>query len=146
MSSSSISPSAEAVPQPTAEKTELTAITSPVGEKYVGADHLHLVPRTEVLPEYDDSQSQITGYDPTLMRARATLSSDEEKKLIRRIDWHLLPLLAVMYMVKTIDASNVQYLSCFALMLPGLGCSLLYQQTGFKRAHHGPRHTQEYYD
>lgn len=37
----------------------------------------------------------------------STLSSAEEKKLLRRIDWHLLPLMAAMYVIKTIDAQNV---------------------------------------
>lgn len=35
------------------------------------------------------------------------LTAREEKKLLRRIDWHLLPLLSIMYVVKTIDAANV---------------------------------------
>lgn len=38
------------------------------------------------------------------------LSGAEEKKLLRRIDWRLLPLLAAMYVVKTIDAQNVSVL------------------------------------
>ncbi|KAJ5608187.1 hypothetical protein N7537_004806 [Penicillium hordei] len=51
----------------------------------------------------------IPGYDATLMDARATLSAAEEKKLLRRIDWHLIPLLAVMYMLKSVDFTNVSY-------------------------------------
>ncbi|KAJ5704938.1 hypothetical protein N7536_000627 [Penicillium majusculum] len=51
----------------------------------------------------------IPGYDATLMGARATLSSAEEKKLLRRIDWHLIPLLAVIYMLKSVDFTNVSY-------------------------------------
>jgi hypothetical protein len=50
----------------------------------------------------------IPGYDATLMDARATLSAAEEKKLLRRIDWHLIPLLAVMYMLKSVDFTNVR--------------------------------------
>jgi hypothetical protein len=78
---------------------------SPTSEK----EHLHFVPRSDELPEYDDSQEaeSITGYNAALMRARVTLSSGEEKKLIRRIDWHLIPLLSIMYMLKSIDAVNV---------------------------------------
>ncbi|CAK7209716.1 hypothetical protein SCUCBS95973_000534 [Sporothrix curviconia] len=49
----------------------------------------------------------IAGYDAAMMSARASLSADEEKALLRRIDWRLLPLLSVIYMVKTIDAANV---------------------------------------
>lgn len=74
-----------------------------------GTDQIHFVPRKEELPDYDDAQKlEITGYDADLMRARATLSNVEEKKLLRRVDWHLIPLLAVMYMVKSIDFTNVR--------------------------------------
>ncbi|KAJ5628617.1 pantothenate transporter [Penicillium lividum] len=56
-----------------------------------------------------DSGDYIPGYDADLMRARAALSSEEEKKLLRRIDWHLIPLLAFMYMLKSVDFSNLSY-------------------------------------
>ncbi|KAL6362636.1 hypothetical protein LRP88_03930 [Fusarium phalaenopsidis] len=69
--------------------------------------HFKVVARGDPLSISDDVRGEITGYDDSLMRARAALSSTEEKKLLRRIDWHLIPLLAIMYMVKTIDASNV---------------------------------------
>lgn len=73
-----------------------------------GKDHIHFVSRSDLLPDYEDSkESSITGYDVDLMRARASLSSEEEKKLLRQVDWRLLPLLAVMYAVKTIDFQNV---------------------------------------
>lgn len=49
----------------------------------------------------------IHGYHPELMSARTDLSCEDEKKLLRRVDWHLLPLMAIIYCVKTIDASNV---------------------------------------
>lgn len=74
----------------------------------LGSNRLHFVPRGEPLPEYDGvSDEQIVGYDSTLLRDRTVLTSDEEKRLKSRIDWRLLPLLALMYMVKTIDAQNV---------------------------------------
>ncbi|KAH7146243.1 major facilitator superfamily domain-containing protein [Dactylonectria macrodidyma] len=67
----------------------------------------HTVSRGDAIPSFDSIPDNVTGYDASVMRARATLSSDEEKKLLRRIDWRLIPLLSIMYMVKTIDASNV---------------------------------------
>lgn len=72
-----------------------------------GKTTVHRVNRNadEPLPKSGD----IPGYDAELMQARATLSSDEEKKLLRKIDWRLLPLLALMYMLKSIDASNVSF-------------------------------------
>jgi hypothetical protein len=69
--------------------------------------HYNTVTRGESIPYSDDIHDGIVGYDGRLMGARTTLSSQQEKKLLRRIDWHLLPLLSVMYMVKSIDASNV---------------------------------------
>lgn len=37
----------------------------------------------------------------------SAFSSIEGKKLLRRINWHLLPLLAMMYIIKTMEAQNV---------------------------------------
>ncbi|PLB52109.1 pantothenate transporter [Aspergillus steynii IBT 23096] len=99
------------------EKTDAIESTAPVDADVQvhssnelpnpGKQNVHYVTRNEdgSLPTND--KGYIPGYDANLMQARATLSSEEEKKLLRRIDWHLLPLLAVMYMVKTIDSNNV---------------------------------------
>lgn len=46
-------------------------------------------------------------FDSHELSPSATWSGVEEKRLLRRIDWRLLPLLAAMYVVKTIDAQNV---------------------------------------
>lgn len=86
---------------------------------------LHFVQRSDVIPEYDGSEENITGYDAELMRARASLTAEEEKKLLRRVDWRIVPLCAVMYAVKSIDASNVSYvwplgrlsLTCFRFLM-----------------------------
>ncbi|KAE8389547.1 major facilitator superfamily domain-containing protein [Aspergillus alliaceus] len=74
-----------------------------------GKGNVHYVNRAESdpLPEYEGEL--IPGYDANLMRARATLSSAEEKKLLRRIDWHLIPLLAVIYMLKSVDFTNISW-------------------------------------
>jgi len=106
MSSSNISEKNEKSSNAASEKTELTVKSSDEFST-PGRERLHFVQRSDALPEYDESQEEITGYDANLMRARVTLSSNEEKKLLRRIDWHLIPLLSVMYMLKTIDFQNV---------------------------------------
>ncbi|KAJ5095120.1 pantothenate transporter [Penicillium argentinense] len=74
-----------------------------------GEKNVHYVNRNETLffTEYEDDI--IPGYDSNLMRARAMLSSADEKKLLRRIDWHLIPLLAIMYLLKSVDFTNVSY-------------------------------------
>ena len=48
-------------------------------------------------------------YDSAASDVSPTLSGADEKKLLRRIDWRLLPLLAAMYVIKTIDAQNVSH-------------------------------------
>ncbi|PBP20772.1 hypothetical protein BUE80_DR008146 [Diplocarpon rosae] len=71
------------------------------------AHGLHFVPRDGTVPEHYGVKGGISGCDGELMRARATLTAEEEKKLLRKLDLYLLPLLSVMYAVKTIDAANV---------------------------------------
>jgi hypothetical protein len=79
----------------------VTASEFPDHEK----ENLHFVRRTEdVCNDYSEG---ITGYDAERMQARTALSYEQEKKLLRRVDWHVLPLLAIMYMLKSIDSSNV---------------------------------------
>jgi hypothetical protein len=74
----------------------------------IKSNHLHIVSRGNPVQTHDaTSDYQIVGYDSSLMKDRTLLSRDEEKKLLRRIDLRLLPLLALMYMVKTIGAANV---------------------------------------
>lgn len=67
-------------------------------------DGFHRVRRGEVVGDYEDS---INGYDAERMRARTALTAEEEKKLIRRIDWHLMPLCSLIFMFKGLDADNV---------------------------------------
>lgn len=93
--------------QPRTPEKAAIAVPSSNEVSTLGRERLHFVQRSDALPEDDQSEEGITGYDANLMRARVTLSNTEEKKLLRRIDWHLLPLLAVMYMLKTIDFQNV---------------------------------------
>lgn len=38
---------------------------------------------------------------------RALLSYEEEKKLLRRVDWRLVPLSAFIFLVKSLDVNNV---------------------------------------
>ncbi|KAF5235626.1 hypothetical protein FANTH_11645 [Fusarium anthophilum] len=105
MTSSDIAPKGHIGSQGFDEKThELPDSSS--GEPPI-KQHYNTVTRGESIPTSDDVNENIVGYDGRLMGARTRLSSQQEKKLLRRIDWHLIPLLSVMYMVKSIDASNV---------------------------------------
>lgn len=49
----------------------------------------------------------IEGYDEERMQARTLLTAEEEKKLMRRVDWRLMTLCSVMFLLKNIDADNV---------------------------------------
>ncbi len=115
MPSTEISDQNEPISNANVEKI-LSTNTSTQDLKIHNSNGLHFVPRNEVIPEFDVVEGEITGYDDQLMRARASLTSEEEKKLLRRLDWHLLPLLAVMYAVKTIDGQNVCFFSFRLLM------------------------------
>lgn len=66
----------------------------------------HLVQRGKDAISSEMSQG-ITGYDSQLMSGRSLLSSAEEKRLLRRVDLRLMPLLALILMIKNLDANNV---------------------------------------
>jgi hypothetical protein len=53
------------------------------------------------------SDQTIEGFDAERMRARTSLTTEEERKLLRRIDWHLMPLCSFMFLFKNLDVDNV---------------------------------------
>ncbi|KAH8601958.1 major facilitator superfamily domain-containing protein [Bisporella sp. PMI_857] len=55
----------------------------------------------------DAELTGISGFEAERMRARTLLTSEQEKKLLRRIDWHIMPLCALMFLMKNLDANNV---------------------------------------
>jgi hypothetical protein len=70
-------------------------------------NNLHLVDRNGVDYPEQICDGLISGYDSIPIGARTALSSDEGKKLLSRIDWHLISLLAVIYMLKSVNFTNV---------------------------------------
>ncbi|OKP10893.1 hypothetical protein PENSUB_3713 [Penicillium subrubescens] len=71
------------------------------------ANHeLHFVRRGEALVEASSSQESIDGYDPDLMSGRTLLTAEEEKKLLRKIDWRLMTLCSLIFMFKNLDSNN----------------------------------------
>ena len=68
---------------------------------------LHFVKRGDLLAETSSSQASIEGYDPELMSGRTLLTAEEEKKLLRKIDWRLMTLCSLIFMFKNMDANNV---------------------------------------
>jgi hypothetical protein len=93
---SSIAGTDHPTPYSTHEKPALVALTD---SSVPGSDHGSRENKLEDGAFYDSAASDIS----------PTLSSADEKKLLRRIDWRLLPLLAAMYVIKTIDAQNVSH-------------------------------------
>lgn len=69
------------------------------------ADGYYRAARGEVVDVKSDETIQ--GFDAERMRARTTLTTEEERKLIRRIDWHLMPLCSLMFLFKNLDSDNV---------------------------------------
>ena len=70
------------------------------------ASNLHFAKRGQVLN--DDAFAGVSGVEADRMRARSLLTAEEEKKLLRRIDWHIMPLCALMFLMKNLDANNVR--------------------------------------
>lgn len=69
---------------------------------------LHFARRGQDLTEASSSQESIDGYDPELMGGRALLTAEEEKKLLRKIDWRLMSLCSLIFMFKNLDSNNVR--------------------------------------
>jgi hypothetical protein len=90
----------------TNSKPDVSLSISPNSEKSEDpTTRLHFVQRGESLD--DDAVSEdIAGFDVERMRARTALTFEEEKKLLRRIDWHIMPLVSIMFLLKNIDYAN----------------------------------------
>ena len=50
---------------------------------------------------------EISGFDGDRMRARSLLTAAEEKKLMRKIDWRIMSLCSLLFLIKNIDADNI---------------------------------------
>lgn len=72
------------------------------------SNELHFARRGEELAEASSSQESIDGYDPELMSGRTLLTTEEEKKLLRKIDWRLMTLCSLIFMFKNLDSNNVR--------------------------------------
>jgi hypothetical protein len=80
----------------------------PVVSVASGDATVHVVRRGEELEDATSLENEIIGYDAERMKARTLLSEKEEKKLMRRVDWHLMPLCSIMFLLKNMDYQNVR--------------------------------------
>lgn len=53
------------------------------------------------------SHNDIDGYDAERMRDRALLTAKEEKALMRRVDWRIMSICSILFLLKNIDADNI---------------------------------------
>jgi hypothetical protein len=51
-------------------------------------------------------EDTIGGFRPD-MAGRTLLTAEEEKRLLRRVDWHLMPLCSLIFLFKNLDSDNV---------------------------------------
>ncbi|KAK4935342.1 hypothetical protein LTR10_023604 [Elasticomyces elasticus] len=85
--------------------TDKTGATSTaVGPAQHGV--LHYARRGEPVEDASSIDSDIVGFDADKMKGRSLLTESEEKKLMRRVDWHLMTLCSIMFLLKNIDANN----------------------------------------
>lgn len=61
--------------------------TAPVAKS---ANGLHYARRGSTIDEHALTNDAINGYDEGRMQARTLLTAEEEKKLMRRVDWRLM--------------------------------------------------------
>ncbi|KAI1811471.1 pantothenate transporter [Poronia punctata] len=93
-----------AVPKETADIKAKSIVAD--SDSSSAGDGIYRAARGDDVAEISSDVS-IEGFDAERMRARTALTAEEEKKLIRRIDWHLMPLCSIMFLFKNLDVDNV---------------------------------------
>ena len=67
---------------------------------------LTFAPRGEQVNE-ETVAKDVDGFDAERMRARSLLTAAEEKALLRKIDWRLMTVCSILFLIKNIDADNI---------------------------------------
>ncbi|KAH8895549.1 MFS general substrate transporter [Thozetella sp. PMI_491] len=67
---------------------------------------LHFAQRGKDLND-SDASNDIVGFDTERMRARSALTSQEERKLLRKIDLRIMTLCSILFLFKNMDANNL---------------------------------------
>lgn len=98
-----------------AEKQEPvpTVSTEPIAVESIG-NGLHYVQRGNLANEIVAKKSDSEAEERT--KALTALTAEEEKKLIRRIDMRLIPMCALLFIMKKLDESN----ACSPSVLSGI--------------------------
>lgn len=101
---------------------------------------IHFVHRGQELGDASSNQGSIDGYDPELMSGRTLLTAEEEKKLLRKIDWRLMTLCSIIFMFKNLDSANVR-------IDPPTGgrCNMAHSFADIQRSNHERGNESKYY-
>jgi hypothetical protein len=57
--------------------------------------------------EDDDQSCTISVIDTTEIIASVGINKEQEKKLVRKLDWHILPLYCTFYFADFLDRANI---------------------------------------
>lgn len=69
-------------------------------------DDLHFARRGVDVDEVI-ATGDISGFDAERMRARVSLTAEEEKRLMRRVDLRIMTLCSLLFLFKNIDSDNI---------------------------------------
>ena len=68
---------------------------------------LHFAQRgVEVGPSGSEEEG-ISGFEAERMRGRSLLTAEEERKLLRKIDWRIMSICSLLFLIKNIDSDNI---------------------------------------
>lgn len=84
-------------------------------EKHLGIDL-----RVEEVSPPSDTSRVLSYSGEEGLPAPPVLTQEEEKRLWRKIDWHILPIITVMYLCSFVDRSNIGVSSIFLPACRGL--------------------------
>jgi hypothetical protein len=65
------------------------------------------MPSEEFMKERESTLTVENADSPRVYRPEIDVSSVDERKLMRRIDWHVVPWLAVLYLLNFLDRGNI---------------------------------------
>lgn len=92
-------PAAKTAPTVVREGDESTGTMQP-------KDDLHFARRGADIDEAI-ATADISGFDAERMRARAFLTAEEERKLMRKVDLRIMTLCSLLFLFKNIDSDNI---------------------------------------
>ncbi|KAH7303988.1 major facilitator superfamily domain-containing protein [Stachybotrys elegans] len=70
------------------------------------SDGLTVFRRGEQIDDATASKT-VDGFDAERMRDRSLLTSEEEKALMRRVDWRIMTICSLLFLMKNLDADNI---------------------------------------